>query len=124
MRALIIGPEEQEMLQTLKSYAEAHAFSMDDLLDRCNGAPAPGDIPSFRCEIPVGYRVVFTIEATSNNKTCRIVSISVPTPGKFPSKESCQMIMDHLGFQHEMGSEYSHVAFENDRAIVIAEIIC
>lgn len=125
MRALIIGPAEKEAIKNLVDYAEKNIFSMDDLLDTKNKEMAPaGDMDGFSAFLPVGYKVVYTIEQQPAGKV-RHLSVSVDTPGKYATPESIQVIMDEIGFQNpllkcEIGMEDIG---SNHQAVNILEVV-
>lgn len=98
MRPLIIGAVEKEAIKNLVDYAEKNPFSMDDLLDTLNKEMKPaGDMDRYSISLPVGYRVVYTIEHQPAGKV-RHLSVSVDKPGNLPNPESLELIMHELGF--------------------------
>jgi hypothetical protein len=104
MRALIIGETEQAELQRIKQYAEAHPYDLEAMVDRGRGKRvAPGELSVYRCLIPVGFKVVFSVEdhPQRSGKTIRMrhLSVSVSAFNKLPSPEAVQLIMDELGFK-------------------------
>ena len=102
MRVLVIGAEQKQQLADLVKHAESNVFSMDDMFDVHNGdMKTPGDMDGFSCDIPVGYKVVFTIEKHPSMKV-RHTSISVDTPGKLPLPQCVEMIIKELGFTKPM----------------------
>lgn len=125
MRPLVIGPEEKEKLQALKDNAEQNILSFDDLLDIKNKRePLVGDRPGFSCEIPVGFRVVFSLENHpmkdgSGFKTIRHMSMSVDAEGKLPNPIACKMIMEELGYKSELID--CIISIERNHAINILE---
>lgn len=109
MRALVIDENVREQIQQVKDYAEANPFSMDDLLDTKNGElAAAGDLDGKHVlEIPVGYRVVFSMEQQPAG-LCRHMSVSVDFPGKLPSVPSVIMLMKEFGFDHPLDDDFPH----------------
>lgn len=101
MRPLVIDSDSLERLAALKKYAEENVFSMDDLLDRFNEKAAPiGNEENFKCEIPVGFRVCFSMEEAPH--LCRHLSVSVDAEDKFPHVIAVVEIMKHLGFSNDL----------------------
>jgi hypothetical protein len=101
-RALILNDIIIRELQELKQYAEQHPLTMDDLLDIKNGDhPSPGDIKEFVRLIPIGYRVVLTIEHQLE-KHIRHLSMSVNTKGKMPNEYAVKRVMGILGFKNKI----------------------
>lgn len=103
MRVLVIGENEQAELQRIRQYAEANPYDLEAMVDRGRGKRmTPGELSVYRCYIPVGFKVVFTIEdhPQHTGKTLRMRHLSVSVTGfnKLPSPEAVQMIMDELGF--------------------------
>ncbi len=125
MRALIIGQEEKQKLQALVAHAEKNIFSIDDLLDTFNKELSPaGELAGFVCDIPNGYKVVFSINRTPAGNL-RHLSVSVDTPGRMPSPESVEMIMKEIGFENGMMNckLWLEDIGENHKAINIVEPI-
>jgi hypothetical protein len=103
MDVLIIDGEAKLKLQALIAHAEKNVFSMDDLLDVHNkDMLCAGDLGSdFSCEIPRGYKVVFSLEDQPAGRV-RHLSVSVNRPGLCPSPQAVQAIMEEIGFQHNI----------------------
>jgi len=102
MRPLIINQQIIDIIQGIIKHAERNPFSMDDLLDRMNKqVPQPGDMDEFRCIIPFGYQVVFSIEDQVRSKV-RHLSVSVPVKGALPSVESVREIITLFGFKNKL----------------------
>lgn len=125
-RPLVIGPEEQEKLKALRENAENNVFSFDDLLDIKNGAPPPGDREGFSCVLPVDFKVVYTVEMMprkdgSGFTKIRHMSMSVPTPGRLPSVQACEMVMEELGFKNKIQSGECMVHVEQEIAVNVME---
>lgn len=131
MNAFIFGEDQKKGLQALKQHAEHNPFSKDALIARQALGVAPGDIKEFVVEIPVGLRVVYTIEAALEEGTLRQVgmmrhmTVSLDKGKKVPPPQVCQVIMEELGFKSSLGSSSciieSHPLKNN--VIAIAEII-
>lgn len=97
IRPLIITSKERAEAAVVVQYAENHVLEMDDLLDIKNNLFAPpGNYPEHVCFLPVGYRVVFSIER-QNHGLCRHISISVDTVEALPSVASVELILPLFG---------------------------
>lgn len=121
MRPLVIGNAEKEKLAVLRKYAEDHPYSASDMLDLMNGEiKAAGNQKEFQCEIPVGFKIVFTIEGQPPGPA-RHLSISVPEKGRFPSPEACEWVMEMLGFKNKFNG--CRVWIEEEIAVNILELI-
>lgn len=102
MRLLIIDDTIKEVIQRVVTYAEMHVYSMDDLLDMYNKQlPIVGDIPEHVCHIPMGFRVVYSIEEQNVGKI-RHISISVETSGKLPSVPAIEQIIKLFGYTNDL----------------------
>lgn len=119
MSVLVIGTEEKETLKNLREHAEKNEFSLDDLLDIMNKAEPPaGDRKGFSCIIPVGVRIVHTIENHPGGKM-RHMSVSLQN-SKLPMPELVNMILPELGFKTDMSE--CHVSIEEtEKAINVME---
>lgn len=99
---IILTPNIVEKVDKLIRYAEAHPFSMDDLLDRINHPElSPGLEPEFQLLIPPGIKIVFTIEHQVPGKA-RHLSVSVDQKYKYPTPEIVQGIMKLVGFKNRL----------------------
>lgn len=101
MRALIIDEKVKARIAEVMRHAEANIQSMDDLLDIHNKVKVPpGDVSNFVCNIPVGYRIVYTLEKRPdlNDKVYRHISISVDRTGMLPSVVAAETIIKEFGF--------------------------
>jgi hypothetical protein len=100
---LIIDEATRQRIAEVVQYAEAHTFSLDDLLDVHNQEPdaqVAGDMEDFVCYIPLDYRVVYSIE--DQPIRVRHLSISVSTPGRLPSVAAVAEIMRWFGFVSQL----------------------
>lgn len=121
MRPLVIDEEAKIKLQTLKEFAERNPLSVDDLLDIHNKSEPPvGDREGFSCEIPFGFRIVFSVEPQPKGPA-RHLSISVDAPNRMPNPVAVQLLMQELGFDKEL--EECYVYFEDKNAVNIIEYI-
>lgn len=120
MRLLVINDEVRSTIKKLIEYAESHQYSLDDLLDIKNKQlSVAGDEPEFSCEIPDGFRVVYTIENQPMGKV-RHISISISgEKGKLPNPAAVEMIISEFGFKNKL--EDCHVSIEKDIAINVID---
>ena len=112
--------KEKETLKNLREHAEKNEFSLDDLMNIMNRTQPPaGDRKGFSCIIPVGVRIVHSIETHPGGKM-RHMSVSLES-GKLPMPELVNMILPELGFKNDMSGE-CHVSIEEkEKAINIME---
>jgi hypothetical protein len=97
MRAMIITDEVQARIKEVMRYAEKHIFSMDDMLDIMNKQrEPPGNDPNHVVHIPIGYKVVFTMD-NQNIGICKHISISVDRPDKLPNPIVVENILQEFG---------------------------
>jgi hypothetical protein len=124
MRALIIDKAAREALQKLVVHAEANVFTMDDLLDLHNGqGPMAGDLDGYSCVLPVGFRVVFSIEDQVPGKVWHL-SMSVDKDDRLPNPHAVEVVMKELGFKNELHECSFDLAYigPNRKAINVWEI--
>lgn len=132
IRPLIIGDIERGNLQKLKEYAEANPISMEDLKSTVVGAKPPiGDDARHAVYLPVGYRVVYSVEQQMPG-IMRHFSISVPEKGKFPNMHVVNELIGILGFKEKVDPKQPlsnerprefFVWIEHQQAINILEIM-
>lgn len=97
LRALVLDSASLEKLAILKKHAEDNVFSMDDVMDMVNDKKTRiGDMKGFQIDIPVGFRVCYSMEYCPH--LCRHLSISVDAPNGLPNVVAVEEIMKHLGF--------------------------
>lgn len=97
MRPLIIDDNIRGKLRGLVEYAEGQVLDMDDLLDTYNGERFPvGDDENYVVHIPVGYRVVYSVELQPVGRIGHL-SVSIDNVGKLASVESVKMIINEMG---------------------------
>lgn len=122
MRALLIDDVVKSNLRRLVEHAEKNVFTIDDLLNIKNGAePPPGDREGFSCNIPIGFRVVFSIERQPIGMV-RHLSVSVDSEKSLPHPHAVIEIMRELGFENLL--EDCVLDFKSDlSAVNILEVI-
>ena len=98
---LIIGAESLADIARLIAHAEKHPFTLAELKRQILAEEPPvGDDPAFVCHLPVGFRIVFSIEEQPGIGWCRHIFISVKgVKGAMPSREAVAEIMGHFGFR-------------------------
>lgn len=103
MQTLIIMEDGTNDLIRIRSYAEKNPFSINDLLDIINNPSlSPGLNPLYQCHIPIGFKIVFSIEETAEWGYARRLSISLCKKGQIPNPEICLEIMKILGFKSSL----------------------
>ncbi len=96
MQVLLIGPEQQEIIDGLVERARLNPISLDDMR---NAANAQGEalmrwkrrLNDYTTELPVGYLVTYTREQQAPG-LCHHISISIDTPGMIATSETIAMI--------------------------------
>lgn len=102
MNALLIGPDEQLKLATLRELASQHPVDMTTLMEALKH-PAGKAFHRSRMSaqtvsIPTYYLVTFSIETGHPAGTCRHMSMSVRTEGRVPHPHAVWMVAEVLGF--------------------------
>lgn len=96
---LVIGPEETQAARELVAFAAEEAnWYQPDLAQ-----PPPGENPKHCLQLN-DFRCVFSITKAPDGSLYRHLSVSVPTPDKFPSPEAFDLIAQLFGFP-EMNCE-------------------
>ncbi len=91
---MLIGPEIHEAAAQVLAYARSHPIDARRILHLLSHPEdAPGHTPGHVLEIPVGFRVVFTIEQQPDHGWCRHLSMSVPVKGRYPQQVAVEMVM-------------------------------
>jgi hypothetical protein len=103
MRPLMIGPEQQAMLDNLRQLAATKPIDLRGLVERLRDNPDEmarhrQQMTSQSVVLPVDYLVTFSIEIGHPQGTVRHMSISVPVKGKVPHVAAIFMIAEALGF--------------------------
>lgn len=119
MAVLVINEDVRAGLERLAEYANNNRYSFDELLDIKNKAlDAPGLDPKFSCMVPIGYKVVFTVEEQPGAQgggmiNMRHMSMSTSAKGKLPNSVTVQEIMWILGFEGKLTDCYVHTMEED-----------
>ena len=102
MNPLVIGPDEQLKLATLRELASQHPVDMPTLIEAIKH-PAGKAFHKSRMtaqsiSLPLYYLVTFSIETGHPVGTCRHMSMSVKAPGRVPNPHAVWMVAEVLGF--------------------------
>lgn len=125
MPVLVMGPDQREALKKVREYAEANPVTSERFQRIMHGEePTVCEDPRFQAELPVGYRVAFSIEDQPKAGKVRHLSMSVDRRGKLPSLEVVLMVMEELGFRAKSFKEVSRAWVENNIAINVLEAVC
>lgn len=93
MRPLILDTASTSELRRVKAYARTRPFDTTGLEKLLREKIRIGDDRGFRCEVPVGFIVCYSIEQQPPPLGwCHHVSISVETPGKVPNLAAVALI--------------------------------
>lgn len=104
MRAMIIDEASKSEIKRVKEYAESHIISREQLHMTMELMASPvGDEPGFKCIIPNGYCVVYSIEDQPAG-LCHHLSISVDDPEKLPSVPAVENLMAELGLSPDINN--------------------
>lgn len=102
MTALIIGEPQKAAIAALRQLASERPVDIIRLRDNI-------DDPAFKAEhmdrmteqtieLPVAFRVTYSLETNQPAGTCRHMSMSVSKRGKLPSPEAVWMVAEEFGF--------------------------
>lgn len=99
MRALVIDGNTRQLAQRIQEHARTHKFTTRKLLEIIASHPeqAAGNQPEFVLNIPMGYKVVYTIEKQPRFGWCHHISVSVDTDEKLPAFEAVDEIVNLFG---------------------------
>lgn len=120
MRPMLIGPHVRERIAEVIAYAEAHRFSLHDL-HRIMVHPeqAAGTNPAFVVEVPMGFKVVFTIEEQPMGLS-RHLSVSVDGEN-WPNEIAVQELGREFGFKTPYEKWLKYLEKES-RAVSVLEL--
>lgn len=121
MRALIIN---KEAISALIEYAQANIVTTKQMQETIEGKRKPvGDIPEHIIFLPVGYCIVFSIEAQPTGLV-RHISVSLVKKDCYPSFKAAKLIAEAFGFLLDKGQYAPTVWTEKHAwAINVAERI-
>lgn len=120
-RVLILDSNYREKLQRIRKFAEDNPISWKHLQKMAKGEiESVGNSHLFRAEIPIGYRVVFSIEQQPAG-LCRHLFVSVESPNKLPHPAALSEVMKELGFDRPF--QECKVWIEGEVAINVLELM-
>ena len=114
-------------LANLKVSAEANPIFMSELIEISEGrASAPGNRDEYSLNMPINFRVVFTIEEHpqgegQGNKWFKHMSMSLAVPGRMPNVPAIALVCEALGF---LPLEDCHINFEKNYEFPYIEVLC
>lgn len=106
-------------LAMLRHRAEKFKFNKVDIMAAMKAGHALGDDPMFRLELPVGVRVVLTVEEHPSG-WFRHLSVSI-AHAKLPNTEIVKALMPKLGFRSDFS--FCQVYVEGGVAVNVLEPI-
>lgn len=119
MRALILNDTAKSALKNLREFAEKNPIDKKEMVLIMNGKLAPvGDREGYSCQIPVGFRVVYSIEQHPK-QLFKHASFSINTVGKMPNPVAVQELMTELGFKRPL--EKCLIQVEDGYAVNVLE---
>jgi hypothetical protein len=110
MRALVLNEKVEDEIRRVKEYAETHPITEDQFTKMLEGEAPVGDDPNFVLQIPMGFKVVYSIEPQPKTGLCRHLSVSIPDPDKAPHPAAMETIAKNFGFPP---LEECHLWFED-----------
>jgi len=116
MQVWVIDDNIKADIKRVMDYAEKHERSIDQFF-------VPGDLKEFTCLIPIGYKVVFSIDVDSKGDKFRHLSISLGDGKKLPSIPVALSIAKEFGFLAENITDFYDINIENDFAVNMIELI-
>jgi len=116
LELLIMDDEVQKEIKTLINYAESHVVSYERMVEMNEkvkrGEPIDGvvgDNPNHTIELPLGFRVAFSIEVHPIGE-CRHISVSVKD--EQPSYQDLLLLLDYFGFKTNLKDGKAHAYVE------------
>ena len=115
LELLLLDDEIQKSIKNLIEYADNHVVSyekMVELQEKMQNEEvideAIGNNPNHSIELPMGYRVAYSIEVHPIGE-CKHISVSVDN--KEPELENLRLILDFFGFKSNLedGKCYAYV---------------
>lgn len=101
MSVLILDRWAKEAAMVVIEYARVNVLTIDDLLDMRNAKGAVGDDRSKCLILPVGYKVVYSIEETPDGKIHRLQIAH--RDGKKVAPEKVERILELFDFTRTLG---------------------
>ena len=123
MRPLVIGPDELAALARVKAHAEANFFDLATVKHAFENHIQLAKPAEFRCLIPQGFVVAFTIEQHPAG-WCRHFSASLADapPGKLPNSRALAMIGRELGMRMDIFDPSTTTYLEGEPAFAVSII--
>lgn len=120
---LVISPEVRAAVRAVVEYAEAHRYSVHDLM-RLFGHPenAPGHTPGFVVTVPTGYRCVFTIEQQPDG-WMRHLSVSIMQKDRVPATMAVAALLPLFGFKTPLNKCHVHLMSETVDSVNVLELL-
>lgn len=112
MQALLINNKVRARIKEVVDWSLANIYALDQVKGMRDGTlPIPGNRAEQICNIPYGYRVVFSVENHPGG-VMKHMSVSIAGErGTLPSMESVQLIMDEFGFKTDILEKKIHHPF-------------
>lgn len=105
MRPLVINDQTLADVAKLIETAKTYPFDFPTMKKIAAGQLSPsGAGQRFVCQIPMGYRCVYTHETHPTLGRCRHLSVSVAAKGKGPGVEAMNEISKLFGFKEGINS--------------------
>lgn len=99
---LMVSSNEMARITEVLQYADIHRFNIQDLKRIIAGEAEPaGDNPAFEVMLPMGYRVVYTIEEHPGGWAKHISVSTVPRSSTLTGG-ALNRIMQLFGFRHDL----------------------
>jgi hypothetical protein len=115
LELLLLDDEVQKSIKTLIEYAENHVVSYEKMVELQEKVQreeaiddAIGNNPNHSIQLPLGYRVAYSIEVHPIGE-CKHISVSVDN--KEPDLDNLRLILDFFGFKSNLedGKCYAYV---------------
>lgn len=121
MRPLVIDKKARARIKKVIRFAEENKITAQEISSRMESEIPIGDHPDYTCEIPFGFRVCFSIEQHPSG-WMRHISVSVAEPGRVPSFDGVNLLLEEFGFRERVGGRLV-VYVEGGRAINLLELV-
>ena len=100
---LIIGSDQEAAFRALKRYAAEHVVDMNKLMPALETEKGKRKhlekMSQQTLEVPMGFRVTYSVERNHPAGTCRHLSMSAPAKDRVPSPEAVWMVAEYFGFK-------------------------
>lgn len=124
-QAIIIDESTKKRINEIKSYAEAHPYSLEQMeeMDRNPHNIDDAEMRKFRTVVPFNLCVCYVIETQLVNKepvVMRHMSVYMDGQHKLPNPFAVSMMMEEFGFKSELKDCHVFLA-DNDTIINVME---